>query len=68
MDVRVTKNIRIFERLSTEFQFVAHNVFNHPVFLNPGLSPSANSVSDFGVVSSQGNDPRQLQFGLRVTF
>lgn len=68
MDVRVTKNIRIWERASVEFQFVAHNVFNHPVFYNPSLSPSANSVSDFGVVSQQGNDPRAMQFGLRVTF
>jgi len=74
MDVRVTKNIKIWERVNTEFQFVAHNVFNHPVFYNPGngptpgLNPSADKVSDFGVVSSQGNDPRQLQFGLRVSF
>jgi len=74
MDARVTKNIKIWERASVEFQFVAHNVFNHPIFYNPGngptagLSPSANSVSDFGVVSAQGNDPRQLQFGLRVSF
>jgi hypothetical protein len=66
--VRVTKNIKIWERVNTEFQFVAHNVFNHPVFFNPGLSPSANDVSNFGVVSSQGNDPRQLQFGLRLSF
>ncbi|HXC87685.1 MAG TPA: carboxypeptidase-like regulatory domain-containing protein [Candidatus Cybelea sp.] len=74
MDLRVTKNIKVWERVSTEFQFVAHNVFNHPVFYNPGtgptpgLSPSANNVADFGVVSAQGNDPRQLQFGLRVSF
>jgi hypothetical protein len=67
MDVRVTKNIRIWERVNTEFQFVAHNMFNHPVFFNPGLSP-ASGVGSFGVVNGQGNDPRQLQFGLRLSF
>jgi hypothetical protein len=68
MDVRVTKNIKIWERVNTEFQFVAHNVFNHPVFYNPNLFPSTNSVSNFGVVNQQGNDPRQMQFGLRLSF
>ena len=68
MDVRVTKNIKIWERVNTEFQFVAHNVFNHPIFYNPQLYPSTNDVSNFGVVNQQGNDPRQLQFGLRVSF
>jgi carboxypeptidase family protein len=68
MDARVTKNIKIWERVNTEFQFVAHNLFNHPVFYNPSLSPSANNVADFGVVNQQGNDPRQLQFGLRLSF
>lgn len=68
MDLRVTKNIKIWERVNTEFQFVAHNVFNHPVFFNPGLSPAANNVADFGVVNQQGNDPRAMQFGLRLSF
>jgi hypothetical protein len=68
MDMRLTKNIKIWERVSTEFQFVTTNVFNHVVFNDPGLSPSAGSVSNFGVVSNQGNTPRQMQFGLRLTF
>ena len=68
MDVRVTKNIKIWERTSFEFQFVTTNVFNHPVFFDPGLSPGTNNVANFGVVSSQGNNPRQLQFGIRLSF
>ena len=32
MDLRVTKNIKIYERVSLEFQYVVTNVFNHPVF------------------------------------
>ncbi len=67
VDARVTKNIKIWERVNTEFQFVAHNLFNHPVFYNPNMNPSGG-VTSFGVVNTQGNDPRQLQFGLRVSF
>jgi hypothetical protein len=68
MDLRVTKNVKVWERTSFDFQFVTTNVFNHPVFFDPGLSPGVNNVASFGVVSSQGNNPRQLQFGIRFSF
>jgi len=68
MDLRVSKNIKVWERTSIDFQYVVTNVFNHPVFFDPGLSPGTNSVANFGVVSSQGNNPRQMQFGLRFSF
>jgi hypothetical protein len=72
VDLRITKNIKIWERVSTQFEMVTTNVFNHPVFYNPGLSPGAavafNNINDFGTTSSQGNNPRQMQFGLRLTF
>jgi hypothetical protein len=66
VDVRVTKNVRIYERASFEFQFVATNLFNHPVFFNPTLDPTASDT--WGVISSQGNNPRALQFGVRLSF
>jgi hypothetical protein len=72
MDVRVTKNVKVYERASFEFQFVATNVFNHPVFFDPSLDPTAfdptNPGGTFGTVSSQGNNPRALQFGIRFSF
>jgi hypothetical protein len=72
MDVRVTKNIKIYERVGFDFQFVATNVFNHPVFFDPTLDPTAfdstNPGGSFGSVSSQGNTPRALQFGIRFSF
>ena len=40
----------------------------HSVFFDPGLSPGTNNVANFGVVSSQGNNPRQMQFGVRFSF
>jgi len=75
MDVRVTKNVKIAERASVEFQFVTTNLFNHPVFYDPVLDPTAfdgtnasTAASSFGSVSTQGNFPRQMQFGLRIKF
>jgi len=66
VDLSVKKNIRISERVSTEVQFLFLNVFNHVVFANPILDLS--SASTWGVVSSQGNTPRQMEFGIRVKF
>jgi hypothetical protein len=66
VDVRVTKNVRIVERVSAEFQFVTTNVFNHPVFFDPGLDPT--NPGSFGVINSQGNNPRAMQFGIRLSF
>jgi len=70
VDARLTKNIKIWERVSTEFQMVTTNVFNHPVFGDPGLSPAGDlsNPNNFGAVTSQGNNPRAMQFGLRVSF
>jgi len=72
VDARVTKNIKISERVNAEFQFVVTNMFNHPVFYSPTLDPTAYDSTDpagtFGTVSSQGNNPRQYQFGIRFRF
>jgi carboxypeptidase family protein len=67
MDVRVTKDVKVYERVGFNFEFVATNIFNHPVFFDPSLDPTAGAAN-FGVVSSQGNNPRQFQFGIRVSF
>jgi len=65
-DLSVKKNIRISERVSTEVQVLFLNVFNHVVFANPTLDLS--DPTSWGVLSSQGNTPRQMEFGLRVRF
>ena len=72
VDMRVVKNIRITERLNTQFEFNVTNLFNHPVFYNPSLDPTAydptNPGGSFGTINQQGNNPRAMQFGLRVSF
>jgi hypothetical protein len=66
VDMRIVKDIRLMERFGLQFEYVVTNVFNHPVFLDPGLDPT--NPGSFGVTSSQGNNPRQMQFGLRFKF
>jgi len=76
VDLRVVKDIKVMERVSLQFQYVVTNLFNHPVFADPvqgdaqtglGVDPSVGAAG-FGVVNGQGNNPRQMQFGLRLTF
>ena len=66
MDLRVVKDIHLMERFGLQFEFTTTNIFNHPVFSNPSVNPTAPST--IGVVTSQGNAPRQMQFGLRFQF
>ena len=66
LDMSVRKNVRLSERFSTEFQFLFLNVLNHMQFANPSFT-SVNPAT-WGVLSRQGNTPRQIEFGLRVNF
>ena len=66
MDLSVRKNVRFTERLSGEFQFVVTNVLNHNVFADPVLDLS--NPDGWGVISSQGNTPRKMEFGLRFSW
>jgi hypothetical protein len=77
MDIRLVKDLRVTERIGLQFQYVVTNLFNHVVFADPavgdaqtglGVDPTVGPGSSFGVVNSQINNPRQQQFGLRVTF
>jgi Carboxypeptidase regulatory-like domain len=77
VDLRLVKDIKIMERIGLQFQYVVTNVFNHPVFADPavgdaqtglGVDPTVGPGSSFGVVNTQGNNPRQMQFGIRLTF
>ncbi|MGC1367509.1 MAG: hypothetical protein WA829_17565, partial [Candidatus Acidiferrum sp.] len=76
VDMRLVKNIKISERYTLQFEYTVTNIFNHPVFQDPtggdaqtgiGVVPT-NGVGTFGVVNVQGNNPRQMQFGLRFAF
>ncbi len=71
MDFSLRKNVKLTERFNVEFQMVTVNLFNHPVFYDPGpgdyLDTSAGA-DGFGTLPAQGNTPRTMEFGLRLSF
>ncbi len=64
-DFSLFKSFRIAERVSLQFRAEAFNLLNTPAFGLPNLSLSA---PQFGIVSSQANDPRQIQFGVKLLY
>lgn len=62
-DLSLFKDFRIVERLRVQFRSEFLNAFNTPRFGNPNTSVTSSA---FGVVTSQANAPRQIQFGLKV--
>jgi hypothetical protein len=62
LDLSLFKEFQILERARMQFRAESFNLFNHPVFGTPNTSVTSNT---FGVVTSQSNSPRQIQFGLK---
>jgi outer membrane receptor protein involved in Fe transport len=65
MDFSMFKNIPFNDRYSLQFRAEAFNVFNIQAL---GVPQANLSASGAGVVTSSGNTPRQLQFGLKFLF
>ena len=59
------KRTAITEHISLTFRAEFFNVFNRVVFGSPAANVSA---SNFGIIGSQGNTPRQGQVALRLEF
>jgi len=53
------------ERMGVQFRTEFFNLFNTPQFGPPGTTVG---TSQFGVVSSQVNNPRLIQFALKFSF
>ncbi|MFC5861457.1 hypothetical protein ACFPT7_04070 [Acidicapsa dinghuensis] len=53
------------ENVNLQFRAESLNLFNRVQFGYPGLQQGS---SNFGIVSSQLNNPRQLQFSLRLNY
>jgi len=64
-DLSLFKNFSITERAQIQFRAEFFNAFNTPQFNLPGQTFGA---AGFGTVSSQLNNPRQIQFGLKILF
>jgi hypothetical protein len=65
-DLSLAKNTRVTERVAFLFSADFLNAFNHVVFNDPTLN--MQDPASFGVLSSQANNPRAIQFGLRLEF
>jgi hypothetical protein len=52
--------------MTFEFSFIATNMLNHREFYDP--SNSISSPASWGVMNTQANSPRNMEFGGRVTF
>ena len=58
-DISLFKNIRLLERYQIQFRAEAFNAFNRVQFGNPNTSINSSA---FGVISSQQNSPRNIQW------
>jgi hypothetical protein len=65
-DLSLAKRTLVTERVAFLFSADFLNAFNHVVFNDPTLS--MQDPASFGVISSQANNPRAIQFGLRLEF
>lgn len=66
MDLSVFKQFVVTERIRLQFRAEAFNAFNRVRFSSPNTTVTAGA--NFGRVTGQANDPRQLQFGLKLLF
>jgi hypothetical protein len=64
-DFAVSKRTAITERVGPAFRAEFFNIFNRVQFSPPNTQPGS---STFGQVTAQYNQPRLVQFGLRLSF
>jgi len=64
-DFAIFKNTTLGEQLALQFRAEFFNLFNTPQFGYPGMT---QGTPQFGIVSSQLNNPRLIQFGLKFLF
>jgi hypothetical protein len=64
-DFSVFKNIPLRERWSLQFRTEIFNLFNHPIFGQPG---GTAGTPQFGQISTTAIDSREVQFGLKLLF
>ncbi|MGE5757366.1 MAG: hypothetical protein ACM3W8_00750, partial [Sideroxydans sp.] len=71
-DVAILKRIPLREKMNLEFWAEFLNAFNHPNFSVGGMSSAVNSTwidsTNFGRSAASANDPRNIQFRLKLTF
>jgi hypothetical protein len=67
-DFAAFKGISLTERIHLQFRAEFFNLFNRVQFAPPNTACCTLNNSQFGVVTSQANTPRLVQFALRAEF
>jgi hypothetical protein len=74
-DFSTFKDFNVTERFRLQFRGEAFNLFNHPVFNNPGMNindskaVNPNNNGNFGLITgTQNGTERRMQFSLRMSF
>lgn len=65
LDFSVFKNFHASDHVNVQFRAEAFNSLNQVVFGNPNLVLTSGQ---FGVITSQSNTPREIQFALKILF
>jgi hypothetical protein len=64
-DASLFKSFPLYERFHGQFRVESFNVFNRVQFSGPGTQAGSTS---FGVITTQANNPRELQVALKILF
>jgi hypothetical protein len=67
LDLTLSRNFHIWERVGGQFRAESFNVFNHPNFFNPLTTGVQLGAQGFGAIT-QANTPRDMQFSMRILF
>jgi hypothetical protein len=59
------KSVVFTEKVNFTLRFEAFNIFNR---VRMGTPDSTVTSANFGIIRSQGNDPRRMQFGAKIAF
>jgi hypothetical protein len=65
LDASLARQVSYHDRITGELRIEAFNLFNHPVFSNPNLTPTSSS---FGLITSQAGESRTMQVSAHVRF
>ena len=64
-DVSLFKTFKIYDPAQLEFRTEVFNIFNHPQFAFPGTTTDSPGL---GEITQTVNNPRLIQFALKVIF
>lgn len=65
LDLSLVKRVQLAGRVRAQFHIELYNATNYVWVRNPQLDPEN---AEFGRVTSQGNLPREIQLGAKVSF